>query len=114
MESIHSSVILLRNRFCRFFHWLLASGRSLHNGEVTLKLKRTDLSTEKLGNEGAEKLSVLCDLESVVTRFVKQSQLRYETTNGWMAILEPLVALRLNKEDLYAAFHNMVHRFVPR
>lgn len=69
---------------------------------------------EKLGNEGAEKLSVLCDLESVVTRFVKQSNLRYEVGNGWMALLEPLVALRLNKEDLYGAFYNMVHRFVPR
>lgn len=82
--------------------------------EQSLIRKDCQALVDRLGNDEEEKLSVVCDLESVLTRFCKTTGLHYEAGNGWMEILEPLVALHLAREELYFCFHALITTYVPR
>ncbi|XP_042900801.1 TBC1 domain family member 23 isoform X2 [Parasteatoda tepidariorum] len=67
---------------------------------------------DRLGNEDEDRVSVLCDLESVITRYCRQSGYDYE--DNWVYVLEPLVALRLPKGRLYSLFHSIHQKFIPK
>ncbi|KAH9368987.1 hypothetical protein HPB48_016023 [Haemaphysalis longicornis] len=82
--------------------------------EQSLIRKDCQALVERFGNDEEEKLSVVCDLESVLTRFCKTTGLHYEGGNGWMEALEPLVALHLSREELYFCFHALITTYVPR
>ncbi|XP_050035102.2 TBC1 domain family member 23 [Dermacentor andersoni] len=82
--------------------------------EQSLIRKDCQTLVDRFGNDEEEKVSVLCDLESVLTRFCKTTGLHYESSNGWMEVLEPLIALHLSKEELYICFHALITTYVPR
>ncbi|GFY50129.1 TBC1 domain family member 23 [Trichonephila inaurata madagascariensis] len=67
---------------------------------------------DRLGNEDEDKVSVLCDVESIITRYCHQSGYDYDT--NWVHLLEPLVALRLPKTNLYSLFCSIHKKFVPK
>lgn len=69
---------------------------------------------DKLGNEEYDKVSVVSDLESVLTFYCKNRQLEYEVNNGWIEILLPLLALKLSLSDTYNLFENIRDRYIPR
>ncbi|XP_063222902.1 TBC1 domain family member 23 isoform X2 [Bacillus rossius redtenbacheri] len=67
-----------------------------------------------LGNDEEDKVSVVSDLESVLTHYCKSSSARYERGNGWVEILLPLIALKLPRWHTYNLFQAIKHRYVPR
>ncbi|CAL1283385.1 unnamed protein product [Larinioides sclopetarius] len=67
---------------------------------------------DRLGNEEEDKVSVLCDIESVITRYCRQSG--YDYDSNWVHLLEPLLALRLPKTKLYSYFCSIHTRFLPK
>uniref|UniRef100_T1IWL1 TBC1 domain family member 23 n=1 Tax=Strigamia maritima TaxID=126957 RepID=T1IWL1_STRMM len=69
---------------------------------------------EKLGNEEEDKVSVVSDLELVLTCYCKKFDLKYESNNGWIEILAPLLALKLSRDKLYKCFHAIRSKFTPR
>ncbi|XP_063959551.1 TBC1 domain family member 23-like isoform X1 [Lytechinus pictus] len=69
---------------------------------------------DKLDNSDEEKLSLVSDLESVLTFYCKSKNLKYEVGNGWLDILGPLVALHMDKALLYNCFYAIMTKYVPR
>uniref|UniRef100_A0A1B6DC88 TBC1 domain family member 23 n=1 Tax=Clastoptera arizonana TaxID=38151 RepID=A0A1B6DC88_9HEMI len=69
----------------------------------------------KLGNDDDDKVSVLSDLESILTFHRKTLGVigRYETNNGWIELLLPLIALKLPRTDTYTLFQAIHSRYVP-
>ncbi len=71
-------------------------------------------SSEKFDNSDEEKLSLSSDLESVITFFCKSKSAKYAHNNGWLDVLGPLVALRMERADLYNCFYAVMSKYVPR
>nr|CAD7259186.1 unnamed protein product [Timema shepardi] len=67
-----------------------------------------------LGNEDEDKVSVVSDLESILTFYCKSSGVQYEQGNGWIEILLPLISLKLPRSDTYNLFEAIKHRYIPR
>ncbi|XP_022109072.1 TBC1 domain family member 23-like isoform X2 [Acanthaster planci] len=61
-----------------------------------------------------EKLSLSSDLESVITLYCKSKNAKYVHSNGWLDVLGPLVALRMERADLYNCFYAVMSKYVPR
>ncbi|XP_052258806.1 TBC1 domain family member 23-like isoform X2 [Dreissena polymorpha] len=69
---------------------------------------------DKLGNDEDEKVSVVADLESMVTFFCKSRQEAYSSDNGWLDLMQPLLALKLNKSDIYNCFYALNNKYITR
>jgi hypothetical protein len=67
-----------------------------------------------LGNEDEDKVSVLSDLESILTFYCKSKGLKYKKGNGWIEILLPLIALKLPRSETYNLFEAIKSRYIPR
>lgn len=67
-----------------------------------------------LDNDEEDKVSILSDLESLVTHYCKSHNINYETNNGWFHILTPLVSLKLPKDELYTYFNSILESYTPR
>lgn len=68
----------------------------------------------KLGNAEEDKLSVLSDLESLLTYHRKSVSIPYTTSNGWVELLLPLIALKLPRSETYLLFEAVVSKYIPR
>lgn len=68
----------------------------------------------RLDNEEEDKVSILSDLESLVTHYCKSQQLVYNSKNGWLDLLTPLVSLKLPKNELFAYFSTLLDSYIPR
>jgi hypothetical protein len=74
-----------------------------------------NIFVEKLDNEEEDKVSILSDLESVLTHYCKTHHINYDpNNNGWMHILKPLVSLKLPKNELYCYFNAILDSYIPR
>ncbi|XP_037092305.1 TBC1 domain family member 23-like [Pollicipes pollicipes] len=69
---------------------------------------------ERLGNDEGDRVSVMSDVESVLTHYCKSQRDTYRRGNGWMDLLQPLVPLKLNKPELYFTFTNILQRYIPK
>ncbi|WAR04936.1 TBC23-like protein [Mya arenaria] len=67
---------------------------------------------DKLGNEEEEKVSVVADLESMITYFSKSRVESYSSDNGWLNILQPLLALKLGKSETYNCFYALINKYI--
>jgi hypothetical protein len=67
-----------------------------------------------LGNEDEDKVSVISDLESILTFYCKSKSLKYEKSNGWIEILLPLIALKLPRSETYNSFEAIKNSYIPR
>uniref|UniRef100_A0A1Y1N1Q6 TBC1 domain family member 23 n=1 Tax=Photinus pyralis TaxID=7054 RepID=A0A1Y1N1Q6_PHOPY len=68
----------------------------------------------KLGNDEEDKLSVVSDLESILTFYCKSRNLEYERNNGWIDILLPLLALKGQRSTTYNLFEAIRDTYIPQ
>jgi len=69
---------------------------------------------ERLGNDEEDQISVTSDLESLFTQYCKKRKVKYESSRGWMELVQPLIALRLEKEDIFKLFESLQAKYIPR
>lgn len=69
---------------------------------------------ETLGNEEVDKISVLSDLESILTFYCKNRNLKYESNNGWIETLMPILSLKLKRTETYNIFEAIRDSFIPK
>lgn len=77
---------------------------------------RNDCSifVDKLGNDEEDKLSVVSDLESILTFYCKNRCLKYESQNGWIELLLPVLSLKLSRSYTYNLFEAIRDRYIPK
>lgn len=69
---------------------------------------------ETLGNEELEQVGVLSDLESILTFYCKNRNLKYESKNGWIETLLPILSLKLKRSDTYNLFEAIRDTYIPK
>lgn len=84
----------------------LAEQRFIHHDCLQL-VKSLDLSD-------SEQLAISSDVESIITTFSKSNNISYRSKNGWIEIIQPLIALKLTKEEVYCCFEVIVKKYVPK
>ncbi|XP_076304257.1 TBC1 domain family member 23 [Tachypleus tridentatus] len=82
--------------------------------EQTTIRKDCQVIVDRLGNEEEDKLSVISDLESVLTKYSKTTGIGYSSDNGWLEVLEPLLSLRLPSSQLYEYFRAIQNIYIPK
>lgn len=77
---------------------------------------REDCATfvSKLGNDEEDKLSVISDLESILTFYCKSRNISYVRNNGWIEILLPILTLKLPRAATYNLFEAIRDTYVPQ
>lgn len=77
---------------------------------------RTDCNAfvDKLGNDEEDKVSVVSDLESILTFYCKNRSLQYESKNGWIELLLPLLSLKLSRAYTYNLFEAIRDTYIPK
>ncbi|XP_074652451.1 TBC1 domain family member 23-like isoform X2 [Tubulanus polymorphus] len=69
---------------------------------------------ENLGNEEEDKVSIISDLESILTFYCKSRNEKYAQSNGWLDIIQPQLALKQNKAELYNMFYAIITKYMPK
>ncbi|XP_018329978.1 TBC1 domain family member 23 isoform X2 [Agrilus planipennis] len=69
---------------------------------------------EKLGNDEEDRVSILSDLESILTFYCKSRNMKYEKNNGWIDILLPLLTLKVPRSTTYNLFEAIRDTFIPQ
>lgn len=69
---------------------------------------------EQLLNDESEKVSILSDIESLITHFCKSHQTEYKRENGVLDLLKPLISLKLPRSELYNLFCSVKESYIPR
>ena len=69
---------------------------------------------DKLGNEEEDKVSIVSDLETMVTFYCKSRGERYSSHNGWMDVLQPLLSVKMSASEVYNCFYAVLNKYVPR
>lgn len=69
---------------------------------------------KRLGNDDDDKLSVISDIESIITFYCKSKSIKYSTNNGWIDILLPLLSLKLPRSDTYNLFEKVLQMYIPQ
>ena len=62
----------------------------------------------------SEQLAISSDVESIITTFSKVNNISYRQKNGWIEVIQPLIALKLTKEEVYCCFEVIVKKYVPK
>ncbi|XP_045494974.1 TBC1 domain family member 23 [Colias croceus] len=68
---------------------------------------------KKLDNDDDEKLSVISDIESIITFYCKSKSINYSPNNGLVEILYPLLSLKLPRSDTYNLFEKILKLYIP-
>ncbi|XP_017875180.1 TBC1 domain family member 23 [Ceratina calcarata] len=68
----------------------------------------------KLGNDDEDKVSVVSDVESILTFYCKSKGKEYKRGNGWIELLGPLIALKLPRSATYNLFEAIIEFYIPR
>ncbi|KAG7153518.1 TBC1 domain family member 23-like [Homarus americanus] len=69
---------------------------------------------DKLGNEEEDKVSVICDVESIFTHYCKSRHLKYDPTMRWADIVLPLLAGKMPRDHIYICFEEILEKYIPR
>ena len=72
------------------------------------------MSLDKLGNEEEDKVSIVSDMETIVTLYCKSRGLKYVSSNGWMDILQVLLTVKMSPSELYNTFYAILNKFVSK
>lgn len=67
-----------------------------------------------LGNDELEQVGVMSDLESILTFYCKNRNLKYESRNGWIETLLPILSLKLKRSDTYNIFEAIRDTYIPK
>lgn len=71
-------------------------------------------SPDKLGNEEEDKVSIVCDVESIFTHYCKTRHLKYDTSQLWGDIVLPLLAAKMPRDHIYVCFEEILEKYIPR
>ncbi|KAL0267136.1 UNVERIFIED_CONTAM: hypothetical protein PYX00_009489 [Menopon gallinae] len=69
---------------------------------------------EKLGNDDYDKVSVVSDVESILTYYSKTNGVKYQKGNGWIELLLPILSLKQPKSETYNIFEAIVNLYIPK
>lgn len=69
---------------------------------------------DKLGNDESDKLSVVSDLESILTFYCKSRNVTYDRNNGFLELLLPLLTLKVPLSTTYNLFEAIRDTYVPQ
>ena len=69
---------------------------------------------ERLNNSSSEKLSILSDLESIITNFSRLYHCPYTSKNGWIDLLETLIHLNVKRNELFKIFESIELRYITK
>ena len=69
---------------------------------------------DTLGNDELEQVGVMSDLESISTFYCKNRNLKYESNNGWIETLLPILSLKLKRSDTYNIFEAIRDTYIPK
>ena len=69
---------------------------------------------EKLDNSSSEKLSIVSDLESIITNFSRLNSCPYDSLNGWMELLNTLIHLDIKRDELFKVFESVQLRYITK
>ncbi|XP_071549394.1 TBC1 domain family member 23 isoform X2 [Panulirus ornatus] len=69
---------------------------------------------DKLGNEEEDKVSVVCDVESIFTHYCKTRHLKYDSSLLWADLVLPLLAGKMPRDHIYICFEETLEKYVPR
>ena len=72
------------------------------------------LLVSRLDNDEEDKVSILSDLESLLTHYCKSHNKNYHSDSSWMHVLTPLISLKLPKCEIYTLFNTIIDSYVPR
>ena len=72
------------------------------------------LVDNRLDNSSSEKLSILSDLESIITNFSRLYNCPYESSNGWIELLEKLIHLNVKRDELFKVFESIQLRYISK
>lgn len=78
---------------------------------------RQDCKTliDKFGNDDEEdKLALVSDLETIITFYTKSRNLSYSSEYDWLGVIQPLLALKLSRAEIYNCFYAIVNKYIPR
>lgn len=80
------------------------------------KLLRQDCQNfiDTLGNDEGDKISILSDIEAILTFYCKNRNLKYESNNGWIETLLPILSLKLKRTEIYNIFEAIRDTFIPK
>lgn len=68
----------------------------------------------KLGNDEEDRLSVISDLESILTFYCKSRNVPYKRDNGWIELLLPIISLKVPRSTTYNLFEAIRDTFIPQ
>lgn len=68
----------------------------------------------KLDNDGEEQISIVSDLESIITFYCKSRNLTYSRNNGWIELLLPLLTLKIPICTVFNLFEAIRDNFIPQ
>ncbi|XP_015791431.1 TBC1 domain family member 23 [Tetranychus urticae] len=68
---------------------------------------------EALGNPEDDRLAITSDLETVLTTYAETYGYKYFTDNGWLEVIEPLLTLKIGRDDLYNFFEIIHKKYIP-
>lgn len=69
---------------------------------------------DTLGNDELEQVGVMSDLESILTFYCKNRNLKYESKNGWIETLLPILSLKLKRSETYNLFEAIRDTYIPK
>lgn len=69
---------------------------------------------KSLANDDDDKLSVISDIESIITFYCKSKNIQYSVNDRWIDILLPLLNLKLPRSDTYNLFEKILHLYIPK
>ncbi|XP_019874769.1 TBC1 domain family member 23 isoform X2 [Aethina tumida] len=67
-----------------------------------------------LGNDEEDKLSVVSDLESILTFYCKSRNVQYTQNNGWIELLLPILTLKVPRSVTYNLFEAIRDTYIPQ
>lgn len=97
--------------------WNLYTDKSVHVQCIHYMSWSTVLLiiTAKLpGLSSTEREAAVSDMELVITYYCKTRNIRFSTDAGWPELFVPMLALGMNKADLFNCFYTLMTKYIPR
>ncbi|MCL4125486.1 UNVERIFIED_CONTAM: hypothetical protein GTU68_054757 [Idotea baltica] len=69
---------------------------------------------DKLGNDEEDKVSIVCDTESIFTHYCKSRHLKFDQSKGWSDIITALLAVKMPRDHIYTCFEEILEKYIPR
>ncbi|KAL4656497.1 TBC1 domain family member 23-like isoform X2 [Arapaima gigas] len=111
----------LRSQVWKVSLYVTGKGDSLASWDGCLDLPQQELIYNKcqqligqLEIPREEGMSMMMDLEAVITFYCKSRNITFTPELCWPDLLKPLLGLQLSRSDLYNCFYAIMNKYIPR